>query len=62
MIQERKNEHVRICLEKNVQASKNYWKDVHLVHNALPEIDKNEINISAKLFVAFDCTIAVLTK
>jgi len=50
MIHERKNEHVKICLEKKVQASKNYWENVHLIHNALPEIDKDEISISAKLF------------
>ncbi|MDI6917008.1 MAG: type 2 isopentenyl-diphosphate Delta-isomerase [Thermoplasmatales archaeon] len=50
MIQERKNEHVRICLEKNVQASKNYWENVHLIHNALPEIDKDEISTSTKFF------------
>ncbi|MBU3901960.1 MAG: type 2 isopentenyl-diphosphate Delta-isomerase [Candidatus Thermoplasmatota archaeon] len=50
MIEKRKNEHVKICLEKNVQASKNYWKDVRLIHNALPEIDKDEINLSTKFF------------
>ena len=50
MIQERKNEHVRICLEKNVQASKNYWENIYLIHNALPEIDKNGINLSTKFF------------
>ena len=50
MIHERKNEHVKICLEKKVQASKNYWENVHLIHNALPEINKDEISTSTKLF------------
>ena len=50
MIEKRKNEHVKICLEKNVQASKNYWENIYLIHNALPEIDKNGINLSTKFF------------
>jgi isopentenyl-diphosphate delta-isomerase len=50
MIEKRKNEHIKICLEKNVQASKNYWEDIRLIHNALPEMDKDEINLSTKFF------------
>jgi len=46
----RKDEHVRISLEKNVAADHNYWDDVQLVHNALPEINKEEINLSTELF------------
>ncbi len=50
MIEKRKNEHAKICLEKNVQASKNYWGNVYLIHNALPEIDKDEISLSTNFF------------
>ena len=46
----RKDEHVRVSLEENVAAHHNYWDDVKLVHNALPEINKDEINLSTKLF------------
>lgn len=46
----RKDEHVRISLEEDVAAEHNYWDDVRLIHNALPEINKNEIDLSTKLF------------
>ena len=46
----RKDEHVRISLEENVSAHHNYWDDVKLIHNALPEINKDEIDLSAELF------------
>ncbi len=46
----RKDEHVRISLEKNVAAHHNYWDDVKLVHNALPEINKYELDHSTELF------------
>jgi len=46
----RKDEHVRVSLEKDVVAEHNYWDDVKLKHNALPEINKNEVDLSTKLF------------
>jgi len=46
----RKDEHVRISLEKNVTAHHNYWDDVKLIHNALPEINKYELDHSTELF------------
>ncbi|MCK4902411.1 MAG: alpha-hydroxy-acid oxidizing protein, partial [Thermoplasmatales archaeon] len=46
----RKDEHVKISLEKNVAAVHNFWDDVKLIHNALPEINKDEIDFSTKLF------------
>jgi isopentenyl-diphosphate delta-isomerase len=36
-------------LEKDVAASKNYWDEVNLVHNALPDIDKNDIDLTTHL-------------
>lgn len=50
MIQKRKAEHVKICLEREVQCSYNYWNDVHLIHHALPEIDMRDIDTSVELF------------
>jgi isopentenyl-diphosphate delta-isomerase len=46
----RKDEHVRVSLEKDVSAEHNYWDDIKLVHNALPELDKNKIDLSTSLF------------
>lgn len=46
----RKDEHVRVSLEENVSAHHNYWDDIKLIHNALPEINKDEIDLSTKLF------------
>ena len=46
----RKDEHVKITLEKDVAAEHNYWDDVQLKHNALPEINKSEVDLSTKLF------------
>jgi isopentenyl-diphosphate delta-isomerase len=49
-IESRKDEHVQVSIEKNVSSDHNYWDDIKLVHNALPEIDKNDIDLSTKLF------------
>ena len=46
----RKDEHVKISIEKSVAAHHNYWDDVKLTHNALPEINKEEVDHSTKLF------------
>lgn len=48
--EERKREHVQISLTKNVSAHHNFWDDVYLVHNALPEINENEVDLSVQLF------------
>ncbi len=48
--EERKREHVQISLKENVSAHHNFWDDVHLIHNALPEINENEIDLSIQLF------------
>jgi len=46
----RKDEHVKISLESDVSSHHNYWDDVQLVHNALPEIDKEEVDLKVDLF------------
>jgi isopentenyl-diphosphate delta-isomerase len=50
MMEKRKKEQIEIALNENVKASRNYWDDYHLVHNALPEIDMDEIDMAIKLF------------
>ncbi|CAB49977.1 type 2 isopentenyl-diphosphate Delta-isomerase [Pyrococcus abyssi] len=45
----RKFEHIKHCLTKNVEAHvTNGFEDVHLIHKSLPEIDKDEIDLSVK--------------
>jgi len=46
----RKGEHVEISLNQKVMASYCYWDDIHLVHHAIPEIDKSDIDLSITLF------------
>jgi isopentenyl-diphosphate delta-isomerase len=46
----RKRDHVEICRDKDVEASYNYWDDIHIVHNALPELDQDEIDTSVTVF------------
>lgn len=48
--EERKREHVQISLKENVSAHHNFWDDVRLIHNALPEINENNIDLSIQLF------------
>jgi hypothetical protein len=48
--EQRKAEHVDIILKENVEAEHNFWNDVHLIHESLPEVDYEEIDISTKLF------------
>jgi isopentenyl-diphosphate delta-isomerase len=47
-IEKRKTDHIQICLEENVQARHvtTGFEDVYLIHKALPEIDRNKINLS----------------
>ena len=48
----RKTEHIRISLNHNVQARKmtTGFEDVHFIHKALPEIDKQKIDLSTRVF------------
>ena len=48
--EERKREHIQIALEEDVSAHHNYWDDIRLVHNALPEINAEDIDTSTILF------------
>src|SRR3989337_4257593 len=48
----RKAEHIKICLERKAQARKatTGFEDVHLIHKALPEIDRAKIDLSTNVF------------
>jgi isopentenyl-diphosphate Delta-isomerase len=48
----RKADHIEKCLNKNVQAKKatTGFEDIRFVHKALPEIDKNKIDLSTCLW------------
>ncbi|MCK5632246.1 type 2 isopentenyl-diphosphate Delta-isomerase [bacterium] len=50
-IKSRKNQHIQLCLEKDVQSTiTNGLEQYRLPYNALPEINFNEINLSTKFF------------
>jgi len=51
-IEDRKAEHIRICLTEKTQARKTTtgFEDLQFIHRALPEIDKAKINLSTKVF------------
>ncbi len=48
----RKADHIRICLTQKAQSRKatTGFEDIHLVHRALPEIDKQKISLSTNVF------------
>lgn len=52
MISDRKLEHLIICNNYDVEfkGKTTGFEDIELVHNALPEIDKNEIDLSTSVF------------
>ena len=44
----RKLDHIRICLEKPVEAQSRPFEDLSLVHRALPEIDEDDVDTSCR--------------
>jgi isopentenyl-diphosphate Delta-isomerase len=48
-IQQRKEDHIRINLENDVQASSNPWDSVRLRHNALPEFALADVDLGTRL-------------
>ena len=49
-MKDRKKEHLEIVIGKDVYHSYNYWDDFTLLHNALPEMDMDELDTSVELF------------
>src|SRR4030065_1483243 len=48
----RKADHIKICLEQKDQARKatTGFENIHLIHKALPEIDRAKIDLSTTVF------------
>ena len=46
----RKAEHVKVVLGQDVEGRYRYWDDIQLFHNALPEIDFEEVDPSVEFF------------
>jgi len=49
-IMERKIDHLKIPLEHDVQHSKNYFKDIKLLHHPIPDFDFEDVNLSVSFF------------
>ena len=49
-ITNRKADHIRICIEERIAPGYCYWDDIRFVHNALPEINADDIDTSCYLF------------
>ncbi len=49
LIEERKEDHVEICLKEDVKAHYSYWDDIHFMHHALPEINFSDIDIRTNI-------------
>lgn len=45
MIESRKEDHLKICLNEDVDAKKNYWDEIELYHRSAPEIDFQDIDV-----------------
>jgi len=50
LIEERKEDHVEICLKEDVKAHYSYWDDIHFMHHALPEINFSDVDTKTKIF------------
>ncbi len=48
MIEDRKLEHLKICLDKNVNSTHNYWDDIVLKHVTIPRIDYDDIDLQVE--------------
>ncbi|HKZ60378.1 MAG TPA: type 2 isopentenyl-diphosphate Delta-isomerase [Candidatus Thermoplasmatota archaeon] len=46
----RKAEHVEIVLNEKSRADRNWWDGVSLIHDALPEFDLAEVDLSCEIF------------
>ena len=49
MIENRKEEHVRIAENENVTTDHNFWDDIHVIHQAIPEIDFDHIDTEVNI-------------
>ncbi|MEF8873152.1 MAG: type 2 isopentenyl-diphosphate Delta-isomerase [Candidatus Thermoplasmatota archaeon] len=45
MIESRKEDHIDICLNEDVEIKKDYWDEIKLYHHSAPEIDIDDISL-----------------
>lgn len=50
LIEKRKHDHVEICAREDLSTDYEFWDDVRLVHEPLPEVDLDEIDTSVTVF------------
>lgn len=50
LLSHRKAEHVRVVLGESVEGHYRFWDDIQFAHNALPEIDFEEVDLGVELF------------
>ena len=49
-IKDRKADHIKICMNERVAPGYCYWDDIRFMHNALPEINTDDIDTKCNLF------------
>ena len=49
-IKERKADHIRICLDERIAPGYCYWDDIKFIHNALPEVNADDIDMTTNIF------------
>lgn len=49
-IENRKADHINICMTNKVTSKYCYWDDIRLFHNAMPEVNIDSINTECKIF------------
>jgi isopentenyl-diphosphate delta-isomerase len=47
-IEKRKDDHIDICLTKDIRTSYNHWDDVHLVHQSIPRCDLDDVDLEVE--------------
>ena len=64
MIESRKDDHIRIASERDVEEGNNLFNEVNLIHVALPEIDFDDVDPSITIFnkrLSFPFIIGAMT-
>ncbi len=64
MIESRKDDHIRIAAQQDVEEGNNLFNEVHLIHMALPEVDFEDIDPSTTIFnkrLSFPFIIGAIT-
>jgi len=63
-IEKRKADHIEVTLEESVTSPHNYWDDIKLVHDSLPELNIDDIDTSTTFLgkrLAFPLIVTAIT-